>query len=46
MVKGYWVWTRRDPSADDIIREIPKPSKFMMRLSFVDMENQPLGWML
>jgi Mg-dependent DNase len=25
MVKGYWVWTRRDPSADDIIREIPNP---------------------
>jgi Predicted Fe-S oxidoreductases len=25
MVKGYWVWTRRDPSADDIIREITNP---------------------
>lgn len=28
MVKGYWVWTRRDPSADDIIREIPNPEAY------------------
>lgn len=28
MVKGYWVWTKKDPSFEDIIKEIPNPQAY------------------
>ncbi len=28
LVKGYWVWTKKDPSAQDIINEIKDPSMY------------------
>lgn len=28
MVKGYWVWVSRDPSVEEIIREIGNPKKY------------------
>ena len=28
MVKGYWVWVNRDPSIEDILREIEDPSPY------------------
>lgn len=28
MVKGYWVWVSRDPSVEEIIREIGDPKKY------------------
>jgi len=27
-VKGYWVWTSRDPSVEDVIREIGDPKRY------------------
>ena len=27
-VKGYWVWTSRDPSVEEVIREIGDPKKY------------------
>ncbi|MEJ7555733.1 MAG: YchF/TatD family DNA exonuclease, partial [Aquificaceae bacterium] len=28
MVKGYWVWVSRDPSVEEVIREIGDPTKY------------------
>mgnify|MGYP001772823446 CR=1 FL=1 len=28
MVKGYWVWVSRDPSVEEVIREIGDPKKY------------------
>lgn len=28
IVKGYWVWTSRDPSVEEVIREIGDPTKY------------------
>jgi TatD DNase family protein len=28
MVKGYWVWVERDPSVEEVIREIGDPTKY------------------
>ncbi len=28
MVKGHWVWTTRDPSVEEVIREIKDPSQY------------------
>ena len=28
MVKGYWVWTTRDPSVEEVIREIGDPTRY------------------
>ncbi len=28
MVKGYWVWTSRDPSVEEVIKEIGDPTKY------------------
>ena len=28
MVKGYWVWISRDPSVEEVIREIGDPSRY------------------
>lgn len=28
MVKGYWVWVKKDPTVEDIIKEIPNPSMY------------------
>ncbi|MCX8164750.1 MAG: YchF/TatD family DNA exonuclease [Aquificaceae bacterium] len=28
MVKGYWVWVSRDPSVEEVIREIGEPTRY------------------
>ncbi|MEZ0361064.1 MAG: YchF/TatD family DNA exonuclease [Hydrogenobacter sp.] len=28
MIKGYWVWTSRDPSVEEVIKEIADPARY------------------